>query len=142
MNKHFEHFIEQGNRFLNEVALTAGYPKNQELAYSLTRAVFHELRDRIQVEESMHLVSQLPMLLKAIYVDGWDTTRPRKTYDTAEEFLLAIVARVDAMRPELIFEPAEMVKAVFTVLQAQVSDGEMVQVLGQLPLDIQAFILF
>lgn len=41
MNKHFAHYAEQAGRFLNEVAAEAGYPDDQELALSITRAVFH-----------------------------------------------------------------------------------------------------
>lgn len=141
MNKHFDHYVEQANRFLNEVAAEAGYPGNQELALGITRAVFHELRDRIQVEESMHLVSQLPMLLKAIYVDGWDISRPREGYTTAEDFLLSIVNKADSISPDLLMNPVEKIKAVFTALQNQVSEGEIMHVFGQLPLDVQAFLI-
>ena len=142
MNKHVEHYVEQANHFLNKVAAEAGYAGDQELALGITRAVFHELRDRIQVEESMHLVSQLPMLLKAIYVDGWDISRPRKAYTTTEDFLLSIVNRADSISPDLLFNPVEKVKAVFAVLQDHISEGEMMHVFGQLPLDIQAFLIF
>ncbi|MFP4443825.1 MAG: DUF2267 domain-containing protein [Spirochaetia bacterium] len=37
----------------------------------ILRAVLHTLRDRISMTENLDLLAQLPMYIKAIYVDDW-----------------------------------------------------------------------
>ena len=49
--------------------------KNERRAFLALRAVLHALRDRLTIEEAVHLGAQLPTLIRGTYYDGW---RPKK----------------------------------------------------------------
>lgn len=132
MASHFEKYAHEGNRFINQVAEEIGYPDDHELAFRVTRAVFRALRDRIAVEESMHLISELPMALKAVYVDDWNITRKRANYSTKQDMLVDVTGQLQTGLLDFAFEPEEKVKAVFRVLRHTVSEGEMRHVINQL----------
>ncbi|HET9745158.1 MAG TPA: DUF2267 domain-containing protein [Chitinophagaceae bacterium] len=87
MSYNFQQFADEGNKFINTLADALGRPEDTPHASRVTHAIFRAMRDRITVEQSMHLVSQLPMALKAVYVDGWKISRERSDAKTGEEFL-------------------------------------------------------
>lgn len=132
MASYFENYAHEGNKFINKIAEEMGYPEDHELAFRITRAVFRALRDRITVEESMHLISELPMALKAVYVEGWDITRRRTTYTTKQDMLVDIIGQLQTGLVDFAFEPEEKVKAVFHVLRASISEGEIQHIISQL----------
>jgi uncharacterized protein (DUF2267 family) len=90
MLSNFEKYAEEGNWFINKVAREIGHPGDPALAFRITRAVLRALRDRITIEESMHLISEMPMILKAVYVDGWNIAKERENYDTKDSLLREI----------------------------------------------------
>lgn len=63
-----EKYVGEASLFFKEVARELGYPEDTDHAARVTTAVLHTLRARTTAEESMHLVSNLPMILKDIYV--------------------------------------------------------------------------
>jgi uncharacterized protein (DUF2267 family) len=67
----FDKWVTNANTFINEVAAALGHRDDTRRAHRVVRSVLHALRARLSAEESMHLLAQLPMLLKAVYVDGW-----------------------------------------------------------------------
>ena len=69
MSIDFLQYAAKGNAFINAVAEELHVPRDQ--AARITRAVFHAFRNRLSMEESFQLLAQLPMALKAVYVDGW-----------------------------------------------------------------------
>ena len=66
----FVQYAQDGQRFVAEVASELGLD-NTEQAERILTSVLHTLRDLLTPEESLHVVSQLPMMMKAIYVNGW-----------------------------------------------------------------------
>jgi uncharacterized protein (DUF2267 family) len=90
----------------------------------------HELRDRLTIQEVAQLAAQLPMLVRGFYYEGWNPTgKPEK--ERSEEQFLAHIARHfqddDAVDPELV------ARAVFTLLEKHVSEGEIEDVRQVLP---------
>src|SRR6059058_4956909 len=83
-------YAEDANEFFKRVAVELGDPRDTAKAYRITRAVLHTLRKKIDAGESMNLVSQLPMILKGIYVDGWKISPQPKNQDGVPEFLQEI----------------------------------------------------
>ena len=129
-------YVEEANRFFKEVALELQQPDDIALASRVTTAVLHTLRERLTVEESMHLISNLPMILKGIYVDGWKITKDAYGADTLDEFLNE-VREHSAQTPGRDFGNNQMaretVKAVIRVLRQYVDDGEIRHIRQQLP---------
>lgn len=129
-------YVEEANSFLKEVARELGNPEDIGHAGRVTAAVLHTLRERISVEESMHLISNLPMILKGIYVDGWKITKQAYHADTMDEFLDEVRehSRVDPGRDFGNNDMArETVQAVIRVLRKYVDEGEIRHIRQQLP---------
>jgi uncharacterized protein (DUF2267 family) len=129
-------YVEEANVFLKEVARELGTPDDMGHASRVAAAVLHTLRERISVEESMHLISNLPMILKGIYVDGWKITKQAYHADTLEDFLNEVRehSRVDPGRDFGSDTMArETVQAVIRVLRKYVDEGEMRHIRQQLP---------
>ncbi len=133
----FEKYVEKGNIFLKELAEELGIPEDKERAGRILRTVLHTLRRRLTLEESFDLISQLPMCIKAIYVDGWKPSPfPDKTIKTAEDFINEVLeedkrsAGKDFGNEE---HAKQVIKAVFRVIKGHVSDGEIQDIKGDLP---------
>ena len=129
-------YVEEATLFFKEVARELGNPDDVSAAGRITAAVLHTLRERLSVEESMHLISNLPMILKGIYVDGWKITKHAYHADTMDEFLNEVRehSRVDPGRdfgPDEIAQ--EKVKAVTRVLRKYIDEGEIRHIRQQLP---------
>lgn len=132
----FEMYAQEGNEFLKQVAIELGSEDDREHAFRVTQAVFHALRDRITIEESMNLISELPMMLKALYVHEWDISQERKRYSSRHEFLKEVSAETQTGGIDFGSNPKEESQAVFRAVRTYISEGEMANVKGQLPKDI------
>jgi Uncharacterized conserved protein len=136
MEHHFEQYVEEGNVFLKKVAEQLDTPDDRQHAFRVVQAVFQALRDRITVEESMHLISELPMILKAVYVNGWKISKERRDSSTIEEFLQEVLERSQTPGRDFGSDPRKEVVAVFRVIREYVSPGEYAHVKGQLTPEI------
>jgi uncharacterized protein (DUF2267 family) len=128
-------YAEEANYYLNNLAAELGNPGDTDHAFRITSAFFHTLRERITFHESLHFISQLPMILKGIYVDGWKVTECKK-YETQEEVLDEVrnhcsrTAGIDLGNND---EARDKIETVIRVLCNYVSEGEMEHVKAQLP---------
>jgi len=132
MNK----YLEEANVFFKDVAIELGNPLDTEHAFRVTVAFFHTLRDRITTEESMHVVSQLPMILKGLYVDGWKMHDAVDRTDTLAEFLEEV--RNNSLRTAgrdfgNDQQAIDNLSAVIRVLRKYIDEGEMRHIRQQLP---------
>ncbi|CAN5605847.1 hypothetical protein BH23BAC1_BH23BAC1_09650 [soil metagenome] len=108
-------------------------PEDQDHAYRVLSAVFNALRNRITVEESVHFISQLPLLIKAFYVDGWKLSPKQATVNTLVEFLEQVkdqnprtAGRDFGNNDEII----KAVEAVFKVVRKYVTEGQIDHIYG------------
>lgn len=137
MALNFDHYAEQGNAFLRELAGEFGHPDDLDQVSLVLKAVLHTLRERLTTAESIDLIAQLPMFLKAVYVDGWkNTARPTKLKST-EEFADAVErcqAHLGERRFDWELSTAEIVKITLGLIRAHyISDGEIADIEAQLP---------
>lgn len=108
--------------------------ENSQQAYSALRAVLHAIRDRLMVDEAMHLGAQLPMLIRGFYYEGWTRSGKPLKYRHKEDF----VAEVSKNLPGLSDDDMELtIQAVFKVLTHQITSGEIDQVKQQLPAGVR-----
>ena len=134
-------YVEEMNYFLNQVARELGTPNDLDHAGRLIVAVLHTLRDRITIDESMHLISQLPMILKGVYVDGWDISREINRTKTLDEFLDDVRAHIPRSAPRDLGDNQQAkdnVRAVLLITRNYISEGEMQHIREQLPEPIAA----
>ncbi|MGN6724939.1 MAG: DUF2267 domain-containing protein [Tepidisphaeraceae bacterium] len=129
----FEQPLRKAGEWVSVVQQEIGLADPQ-VAYRALRGTLHALRDQLIPTESSNLAAQLPMLIRGLYFEGYRLTDAPDRIRHTEAFL-ARVARelVDRIDPE----PAEAVRAVFTVLQNHVSSGEMSDVVHMLPSELQ-----
>lgn len=74
----FNKFAAKGNEFIKGLAKEFGHPEDTDRTSRKLRAILHAIRDRLTMEESLQLLAQLPMFLKAIYVENWQTAKQKR----------------------------------------------------------------
>lgn len=136
MEKQFAEYAQRGMEFLKAVAKNLETPDDIAYADRLTSAVFSVIREIITPQESLHLISHLPMYMKAVYVNGWkmrgDVTRI-KTRDEFFELLREKYPRTTG-RPLGDYQSIRKdVKAVLSTLRSYISEGDLRDIQGQLP---------
>lgn len=139
MSINFNKYAEEGNAFINHLAKNLGHPEETGRTSIILRAVLHALRERITIPESFNLLSQLPMFIKAIYVEGWKYHEHPKKFDK-NAFLEEIKKYQDQLgENEFPWEESteEIVKTVINELMTFVSKGEIDDILAQLPEDFK-----
>jgi uncharacterized protein (DUF2267 family) len=137
----FEKYAAQGNQFVNEVAVELRRPKERDRVARVVRATLHGLRARLTMDESFQLLAQLPMVLKAVYVDGWrPLAEPDKHIKTpralADEVMLADGGNAARDLPS-VAEAEEAISAVFRVLKRHISAGEVTSLAHTLPRSLE-----
>ena len=136
MTLNFESYSQKAYEFVKEVATELGNPDDTDHAGRVIKAVFHTIRNMVTPEESMHLIAQLPMYIKAVYVDNWKISEQQGKIRSQEEFLAELrqkagrTAERDFGNDE---EAMQRVEAVLAVLKRHVSTGEIEDIKAQLP---------
>ena len=87
MSMNFEKHTQKANEIIKELTLELGDSESTDKAGRVLRTVLHTLRNRLPIEESMQLISQLPMYIKAIYVDGWKISKQHFQIKSVNDFL-------------------------------------------------------
>jgi uncharacterized protein (DUF2267 family) len=106
---------------------------DEAAAYAVLRAVLHQLRDRLTLEEGMGLGAQLPLIVRGLYFEGWRPHAVPRKVRSKEKFLDELS---EAILPHTY--PVEWaVKAVFTLLSRHCDPGEIADVIDQLPTEIK-----
>jgi uncharacterized protein (DUF2267 family) len=141
MSLDFEKYAQKGNEFVHLVADDLKVPRDK--AGRIIRAVLHALRNRLTLEESFHLLAQMPVALKGVYVDGWNVSQEFRRMHNLEDFLDE-VRKEDHQQAGYDFgnnaKAGEAVSAVFRAMERFVSPGEMEDVIKMLPKDLQAIL--
>lgn len=141
MALNFNKYVQKAEEFINEVAFEIGDPDDKVRAARIMRAVLHAFRDRVTPVESLQLISQLPMLIKAIYVDGWKISNEGRRMRHLTDFIEA-VRENDGIENNYDFvtdyEVKEAIEAVFRVLKNNVSEGEIRDIIAVLPAELKS----
>lgn len=132
----FDATVHKTNAWLKQVMVNLGVD-DRRVAYRGTRAALHALRDRLTVEEIAQLGAQLPMLMRGFYYEGWDPTWVPTKIRQPEAFLARMAQELTADDPD----PDVVARAVFTMLQQRVAEGEMEDVLHVIPRDIRELVM-
>lgn len=144
MALHFDKYVQKGREFINEVAYELDAPDDKDRAARIVRCVLHTFRDRVTPAESLQLIAQLPMLIKAIYVDGWQINNKARRLRRYEDFIAA-VKEADGRNAlydfETDYEVEEAIRAVFSVIKNQVSEGEIDDLVSILPSELRMILL-
>ena len=128
------HTLQQTHEWLNQVRDYADLP-DEAHAYSVLRAVLHQLRDRLTLQEAFDLVAQLPILVRGIYFEGYQPAQQHDKIRDKQLFMNGVAARLQPHR----IPPDGAVRAVFATLACRCDPGQIADVIDQLPSDLKAF---
>src|SRR3989337_2393625 len=134
----YEHYAQEARKFVKEVALELGDAESIDQADRIMTSVLHTLRDLLTPEESLHLISQLPMMLKAIYVNGW-RLHTKNHIRSIDEFIECLMLKNPRTAPQDFGsdeKAIERTKAVFKVLRNHIAIGEVKDIVSQLPSEL------
>ncbi|WP_241243884.1 DUF2267 domain-containing protein [Flagellimonas beolgyonensis] len=83
----FNQYATEGNTFLKDYAKHLEVGQDLDKAGRICISILHALREIISVEESMQFMAQLPMFLKAAYVNGWNPKKRKERVKNMEKFV-------------------------------------------------------
>ena len=130
----FDTTLQKTQVWLNALMAELGWQDNRHRAYLALRTVLHALRDRLTVEEAVHLGAQLPMLVRGFYYEGWKVSGKPVRERHKEDFLAHVGA---AFRGDDTVDPEKMTRAVFKVLSQHITEGETKDIKGLLPAGVR-----
>lgn len=105
-------------------------------AHIALRATLQALRERLPADELAHFSSHLPTLLRGVLFEGWQpNVAPVKAHGL-NDFLAMVSANSRGAFDKRI---ERTVLAVLKVISNRVSEGEVVDLIGCMPQDIQEF---
>lgn len=126
----FQSTLQKTGEWLRDIRESLGWDSDQR-AYTALRAVLQTLRDRLPTVEAVHLGSQLPMLIRGFYYEGW-TPLDKPVKFTRAEFLMCVAA---SFGNDPNVEVVPIVQTVIEVLAAHTSLNLVHKIAGLLPKD-------
>ncbi|MGB9937026.1 MAG: DUF2267 domain-containing protein [Methanobacterium sp.] len=126
---------QKTKEWLHEFEEEVGW-EDDNTAYITFRSVIQTLRDRLPVEEAVDLADELPMVMKGMYYEGYRASGKPEKIKNREDFF----KKVQEKSPNKEIMAQKATKAVFSFLEKKLgSTGEINQVKGNLPKDLQQF---
>ncbi|MCK0109439.1 DUF2267 domain-containing protein [Flavobacteriaceae bacterium S0825] len=142
MALNFNQFAAEANTFLKEYSKEINLATDKEKAGRILSAILHALREVISVEESIQLIAQFPMFLKAVYVNGW-TTHKREKVKNMTEFI-DLCRKYSGLTSVHDFESDEIaenyIDTTFILLRRYISLGELEDIRSELPKDLKSMV--
>lgn len=126
----FDASLQKTQVWLNDLMSDLGWADKPQNACLALRTALHALRDRLTVEEAVHLGAQLPILIRGVYYEGWKLTGKPVKERHKSDFLDHIAA---VFRDDDTVDPEKVMRAVFKVLARHISEGEIENVKHLLP---------
>jgi uncharacterized protein (DUF2267 family) len=124
--------VHKTNEWLSDLAEALGTDDRKE-AWRVLRAYLQLLRDQVTIDEAAQLAAQLPLVLRGAFYEGFDPGHQPAPHDR-DQFLALLAER--AQLPETD-EAARVAEAATTVLRRHVTEGEVEDVLAQLPTELR-----
>lgn len=131
-----EKFISEQNEFMKELSANLGHKEDERQVERVLRATLHILRERLTIQQSLHLLSQLPAFLKLMYIEGWKYHDKPARFRSIEDFKEAVKEEQFHLGEREFdwSEPTEkIVTVVIDTLKKYLSEGEISDMLAALP---------
>lgn len=106
--------------------------ENKDKTYQATKAVLQSIRDRLQIEEVIHLSANLPLIMKGMMMDGYTLKNKPERIRDLEGFLELVQVNYGASMRDII-EPEDAVVVVLNVLNSRMGGGELTKVAANMP---------
>lgn len=142
MALNFNQFATEGNTFLKNYTKEMNLDDDSEKAGRILSAILHAFRDVITTQESLQLIAQFPMFLKAVYVNGW-MIKKNKKIKTIKEFI-QLVYKYNGATSQHDFKSDEIaenyINTTFLLLGKYISQGEMEDLKTVLPKNLKSIV--
>ncbi len=120
--------------------------QDPDRAGRILTSVLHAFREIIPTAESFQFMAQLPMFLKAVFVNGWSLNRRGPKIKNQEQFM-KLVREQNPQSANVDFgydleDTVRYVEATFIFLRQYVSSGEMKDIRDTLPKDLKNLFYF
>ena len=134
----FLKYAGKGNDMLDELAEELGFSTNRQLAFRTMKSTFHVLRDVLTIKESFRLIEQLPFIMKALYVEGWQFLNEPKKIDSIHDFVREMIHEDQQGHSDFqtVKDGENALMAVFKVLKNHISESHLTNILSTLPTEI------
>ncbi|GAB4233214.1 MAG: DUF2267 domain-containing protein [Chlamydiales bacterium] len=133
----FEPTIQKTCIWLNEISEKMHFEDKQE-AYHALRAVLHALRDRLTVELAAHLSSQLPLLLRGVFFEGWKPSKVPIKVSNKQDFINLV--REHSQNRIVDNQAEKVITCVMEVLSDHIDVGELSDIYSDLPHELKDFL--
>lgn len=127
-----ERSVQKTNQWLNELATDLG--SDESTAWRVLRGYLHVLRDRLTIDEAAQLAAQLPHLIRGVFYEGFDPGHQPEKIRARDAFLARLAERAQLAGAD---EAATAAVTVTRLLRRHISQGEVDDVLSQLPMEIR-----
>lgn len=142
MALNFNQFAAEGNEFLKGYCKELMLDGDIDKAGRILSSILHGLREVISTEESLQLIAQFPMFLKAVYVNGWSTHKKNKVKSMHD--FIDLVRDFDGVTSMNDFSSIELseqyINTTFIALRRYISSGELNDIRSGLPKDLKAML--
>jgi len=143
MSLNFNQFAVEANTFLKEYTKELSLGGDTDKAGRILSSILHGLREIISTEESLQLMAQFPMFLKALYVNGWSSRKKKMRVKNMTEFI-DLIREFDGNTSIYDFESDEVAESyiisTFIALRRYVSLGELEDIRTELPKDLKSMV--
>lgn len=136
----FEEYENDAQLFVKEVANELNIRDDHRRVIRMMNSVLHTIRDMLTPEESLHFISQLPMLMKGMYVHGWhlgEKPRVRDRREFVERLFSQNTPNVSARDFGDDESAIDSTRAVVRVLCRHISQGEIDDIRSQFPAELK-----
>ena len=129
----FERTTHEAHEWVNDLAGRTGWSNEREVL-RLLRIVLCKVRDHLPINEMAQFSAQLPLILRGMFFEGW---HPKNT-PVHERHAVDFVAAVEEQIGDVLeYQGLSDVKAVFNVINAHISRGEVEDVRACLPQELK-----
>lgn len=129
----FERTTHEAHEWVNDLAGRTGW-RNEREVLRLLRSVLVRVRDHLPVNEMAQFSAQLPLILRGMFFEGWQPKASLLRERHAADFIAAIEERIGEVTE---YQGAADIKAVFNVINAHISRGEVEDVRACLPQELR-----
>lgn len=105
------------------------------MAWNMVVGVLWAFRYRLNMQEGLRFANLLPPVLRALFIEDWDTSEPVKSFASNEE----LMKDVRSIRTVHNFAPPNAIQAVAQALLKHVDRSELERVLLTLPIGASEF---
>jgi uncharacterized protein (DUF2267 family) len=124
----FDRTLQITHVWIDELSDDLGVTRR--VAWHALGAVLRALRDRLPLNLSAHLASELPLLVRGAYFDQWHPAPDRIHIRSLGRFIELVM---DYLGPQAPVHPRDAIEAVFALLDRHIDPGQAQKVYEALP---------